>query len=36
MNKSRFRPSCNPQRAKCLIAQYVLRHCCVYGLSSKI
>ncbi|PRD15566.1 hypothetical protein CQW29_11210 [Pantoea coffeiphila] len=31
-----FRPGCNPQPAKCLIAQYVLRHCCVYGLSGKI
>lgn len=31
-----YRPGCNPQPAKCLIAQYVLRHCCVYGLSGKI
>ncbi|MBN7121858.1 DUF2655 domain-containing protein [Erwinia billingiae] len=30
------RPGCNPQPAKCLIAQYVLRHCCVYGLSGKL
>ncbi|WP_254367310.1 hypothetical protein, partial [Pantoea ananatis] len=26
----------NPQPAKCLIAHYVLRHCCACGLSGKI
>ncbi|HCW48245.1 MAG TPA: hypothetical protein DGH25_12910 [Erwiniaceae bacterium] len=31
-----YRPGCNPQPAKCLISQYVLRHCCVYVLSGKI
>lgn len=31
-----YRPGCNPQPAKCLNAQYVLRHCCVYMLSGKV